>query len=65
MAENRTHDDPVGNEHDPSASTQMFRAFVEEGSTEPAQAPRIGGRTLAVAGGLLVVVALIAAFFLL
>ena len=49
------------NEQDPGASTQMFRAFVNEGSAEPTEEPKVNGRTLAIVGGLVVLIAVIAA----
>ena len=42
-------------------STQMFRAFVNEGSVEPTEEPKLNGRTLAVVGGVVVLIAVIAA----
>lgn len=65
MAENHTHENLAGHEQDPSASTQMFRAFVSEGETEAAQEPKIGGLTLALIGGVVVVIAVVAALFFL
>ncbi|NEA31071.1 hypothetical protein [Streptomyces sp. SID13031] len=56
---------PTENEQDPGASTQMFRAFVNEAETEPAQAPKVNGRTLAIAGVVVVVLAIVAAFLVL
>jgi preprotein translocase subunit Sec61beta len=54
MGDNQTQE----TEHDPGASTQMFRAFVEE--TEP-QRPQISGRALLITAAVIVVVAVIAA----
>ena len=51
----------VDNELDPGANTQMFRAFVNEGQTEPATEPKVNGRILAVVGALVVLIAIIAA----
>jgi hypothetical protein len=61
MAENQTHDDVADNEHDPGASTQMFRAFVTEGQAEATEEPKLNGRTLAVIGGVVLLIAVIAA----
>lgn len=54
MGENQTQE----TEHDPGASTQMFRAFVED---EEPQGPRIGGRALLIVAAVIVVLAVIAA----
>ncbi|WP_350278291.1 hypothetical protein [Kribbella sp. HUAS MG21] len=51
----------VENEQDPGASTQMFRAFVNEGQTEAASEPKVNGRMLAVVGGAVLLIAIIAA----
>jgi hypothetical protein len=56
---------PTENEQDPGASTQMFRAFVNEAQAEPAQEPKVNGRTLAIVGGVVVLVAIIAAILVL
>ncbi|MDX6240362.1 MAG: hypothetical protein QOG10_5182 [Kribbellaceae bacterium] len=61
MAENQTHDNLGDNEQDPGASTQMFRAFVTEGQAETTEEPKINGRTLAVIGGVVLLIAIIAA----
>jgi hypothetical protein len=61
MAENQTHDNLADNEQDPGASTQMFRAFVTEGQAEATEEPKLNGRTLAVIGGLILLIAIIAA----
>jgi hypothetical protein len=53
------------NEQDPGASTQMFRAFVNEAQAEPAAAPKVSGRTLAIVGGAVVLIAIIAALLVL
>ena len=49
------------NEQDPGASTQMFRAFVNEGQTEASTEPKLNGRVLAVVGAAVVLIAVIAA----
>ncbi|HEY0618004.1 MAG TPA: hypothetical protein VGD15_10460 [Kribbella sp.] len=49
------------NEQDPGASTQMFRAFVNESQVEATEEPKVNGRTLAVVGGVIVLIAVIAA----
>jgi hypothetical protein len=49
------------NEQDPGANTQMFRAFVNEGSTETTRDPKINGRVLAVIGAAVLLIAVIAA----
>ncbi|NIK61917.1 hypothetical protein [Kribbella shirazensis] len=51
----------VENEQDPGASTQMFRAFVNEGQAEAASEPKVNGRVLAVVGGAVLLIAIIAA----
>jgi len=51
----------VENEQDPGANTQMFRAFVNEGQTEAAAEPRVNGRMLAIVGGAVLLIAIIAA----
>jgi hypothetical protein len=56
---------PAENEQDPGASTQMFRAFVNEAQAEPTAAPKINGRTLAIVGGVVVLIAIIAAILVL
>jgi hypothetical protein len=53
------------NEQDPGASTQMFRAFVNEAQAEPTAEPKVSGRTLAIAGGVVVLLAIIAAILVL
>jgi hypothetical protein len=49
------------NEQDPGANTQMFRAFVNEGQTEAASEPKVNGRVLAIVGGVVLLIAIIAA----
>ncbi|TCC27283.1 hypothetical protein [Kribbella speibonae] len=49
------------NEQDPGANTQMFRAFVNEGATEAASEPKVNGRILAIVGGAVLLIAIIAA----
>jgi hypothetical protein len=61
MAENQTHDNLADNEQDPGASTQMFRAFVTEGQAEATEEPKLNGRTLAVIGAAVLLIAIIAA----
>ena len=51
----------VQNEQDPGANTQMFRAFVNEGQTEAAAEPKVNGRMLAIVGGAVLLIAIIAA----
>ncbi|GAA1607317.1 hypothetical protein [Kribbella karoonensis] len=51
----------VENEQDPGASTQMFRAFVNEGQTEAKTEPKINGRVLAVVGAAVILIAVVAA----
>ena len=49
------------NEQDPGANTQMFRAFVNEGQTEATSEPKVNGRLLAIIGGAVLLIAIIAA----
>ncbi|WP_410790464.1 hypothetical protein [Kribbella sp. C-35] len=51
----------VENEQDPGANTQMFRAFVNEGQTEATSEPKVNGRVLAIVGGAVLLIAIIAA----
>ncbi|MFD7154533.1 hypothetical protein ACQHIV_21650 [Kribbella sp. GL6] len=51
----------VENEQDPGASTQMFRAFVNEGQTEAKTEPKINGRVLAIVGAAVILIAVVAA----
>ncbi|MET9315191.1 hypothetical protein ABZX12_25530 [Kribbella sp. NPDC003505] len=51
----------VENEQDPGANTQMFRAFVNEGQAEAAAEPKVNGRMLAIVGGAVLLIAIIAA----
>ena len=51
----------VENEQDPGANTQMFRAFVNEGQTEATSEPKVNGRMLAIVGGAVLLIAIIAA----
>jgi hypothetical protein len=53
------------NEQDPGASTQMFRAFVNESEAEPTVEPKVNGRTLAIVGGVVLLIAIIAAILVL
>ena len=46
---------------DPSASTQMFRAFVDEPQPQPATAVNGGSRTGLIVGGVIVALVIIAA----
>jgi hypothetical protein len=39
----------------------MFRAFVTEGQAEATEEPKINGRTLAIIGGVVLLIAIIAA----
>jgi hypothetical protein len=56
---------PTENEQDPGASTQMFRAFVNEAESEPTADPKINGRTLAIAGAVVLLLAILAAILVL
>jgi hypothetical protein len=51
----------VENEQDPGANTQMFRAFVNEGQAEASAEPKVNGRMLAIVGGAVLLIAIIAA----
>ncbi|MGW7680233.1 hypothetical protein ACWGID_05805 [Kribbella sp. NPDC054772] len=51
----------VENEQDPGASTQMFRAFVNEGETEAKSEPKLNGRVLAIVGAAVILIAVVAA----
>ena len=51
----------VENEQDPGASTQMFRAFVNEGQTETKSEPKLNGRVLAIIGAAVILIAVVAA----
>lgn len=53
--------DNVENEQDPGASTQMFRAFVNEGQVQAAEEPKLNGRILAIIGAGVVLIAVVAA----
>jgi hypothetical protein len=55
----------VQNEQDPSANTQMFRAFVNEGKAEAAAEPKVNGRTLAIVGGAVLLIAIVVAIIVL
>ncbi|WP_344222116.1 hypothetical protein [Kribbella sancticallisti] len=55
----------TNNEQDPGASTQMFRAFVNEAQAEPTVEPKVNGRMLAVVGGGVLLIAIIAALLVL
>jgi hypothetical protein len=57
----RNASQPVDNEQDPGANTQMFRAFVNEGRAEATTEPKVNGRTLAIVGGAVLLIAIIAA----
>ncbi|MEU8224069.1 hypothetical protein [Kribbella sp. NPDC048915] len=61
--QNAPHNAPqnVENEQDPGANTQMFRAFVNEGRAETTAEPKVNGRTLAIVGGAVLLIAIIAA----
>jgi hypothetical protein len=65
MAENHMQENVADNEQDPGASTQMFRAFVTEGQVEATEAPKLSGRTLALIGGVIVLIAVVAALLVL
>jgi hypothetical protein len=56
-----TDQNATENEQDPGASTQMFRAFVNEGQAE---SPKVNGRALAVVGAVVVLIAVITAFLI-
>jgi hypothetical protein len=64
MADQNTNN-ATGNEQDPGASTQMFRAFVNEGEVHAAEEPKMNGRMLAVVGGVVVLIAVVAAILVL
>ncbi|MEU4195077.1 hypothetical protein AB0E69_24465 [Kribbella sp. NPDC026611] len=51
----------VQNEQDPGASTQMFRAFVNEGEAETTTEPKLNGRILAIIGAAVILIAVVAA----
>ncbi len=55
----------VENEQDPGANTQMFRAFVNEGQTEATTEPKVNGRLLAIVGGAVLLIAIVAAIVVL
>ncbi len=49
-------------EEDTSASTEMFRAFVDEGAAEADETPqRLSSRALAVIAGVVALIAILAA----
>jgi hypothetical protein len=48
-------------EEDPGASTEMFRAFVDEAPAEPAHSPKLSARTLVIVAVAIVVIAVVAA----
>lgn len=54
---------PQGNSHDPAGSTQMFRAFVDEGAPQrqPQAAGRSAGPRVGLIVGLVVAAAVVAA----
>ncbi|WP_432946884.1 hypothetical protein ACQPXM_09420 [Kribbella sp. CA-253562] len=64
MADQNTNN-ATENEQDPGASTQMFRAFVNEGEVHAAEEPKLNGRMLAVVGGVVVLIAVVAAILVL
>ncbi|GGO86639.1 hypothetical protein [Wenjunlia tyrosinilytica] len=49
------------NDYDPAGSTQMFRAFVDEGATSPEPSTASGGRTGVIVGVAIAVVVVLAA----
>ena len=51
---------PNTHEEDPGASTEMFRAFVEEESPSAPQ-QRLSTKTLAILAGVIVLIAVVAA----
>ncbi|MFC0626573.1 hypothetical protein [Kribbella deserti] len=53
------------NEQDPGASTQMFRAFVDEGGTEPAAAAKSNTKTIAIVAAVVVVAIVVIALIVL
>jgi hypothetical protein len=59
-----TDQNATDNEQDPGASTQMFRAFVNEGQAEPTESPKVNGRALAIVGAVVVLIAVITAFLI-
>ena len=48
------------NDHDPAGSTQMFRAFVNEGASDPAQNSSAGSRAGLFVAAAIVVLLLVA-----
>ena len=48
-------------DEDPGASTEMFRAFVDEAPSEPAHKDKLSARTLAIVAVAIVVIAVVAA----
>jgi hypothetical protein len=57
-----TDQNATENEQDPGASTQMFRAFVNESQAETTESPKMNGRALAIVGAVVVLIAVITAF---
>ena len=58
-------DNHLENEQDPGASTQMFRAFVDEGATGPVAAPKSNTKTIAIVAAVAVVAIVVIALVLL
>ncbi|MBW1604481.1 hypothetical protein JJV70_20715 [Streptomyces sp. JJ66] len=54
---------PQGN-HDPAGSTQMFRAFVDEGGSEPARGTAPSGSRLGLIVGVIAALAVVAVAWL-
>ena len=53
-------DSPTHDE-DPGASTEMFRAFVEEKTTDAAPSQQVSTKALAIVAAVIVVIAVVAA----
>lgn len=58
-------DNHIENEQDPGASTQMFKAFVDEGGTPEVAAPKSNTKTIAIAAAVVVVAIVVIALVLL
>jgi hypothetical protein len=53
--------DSQTHEEDPGASTEMFRAFVEEEATDVAPSQPVSTKALAIVAAVIVVIAVVAA----
>jgi hypothetical protein len=49
------------NDYDPAGSTQMFRAFVDEGTSAPQTRASSGGRTGLIAAAVVIALVVVAA----